>query len=153
MGYEKLPGDTLLTGFLGLPKNKQAYKVCEKNARQMIEFVGLSEYADKAANDLSYGQQKLVELARALISEPKALLLDEPLSGLNVIIIEKMLELIRKVKEKGTTVIIIEHNTEVVKQISDNIVALNFGKFLAEGDPESVYSNRDVIDSYLGGEI
>lgn len=80
------------------------------------------------ASDLSYGQQKLVEVARALISKPKVLLLDEPLSGLNAVMIDKMLKLIDNIKQDHKTVVIIEHNTEVVQNISDQITVLNFGR-------------------------
>lgn len=150
MGYTVLPGDKMFSSILGGKRIKADYRAHEKAAREMVDYIGLSEYADKPANDLSYGQQKLVELGRALVSEPKILLIDEPLSGLNVSIIEKMLKLIDQIKAQGKTIIIIEHNTEIIKRISDRIIVLNFGEVIANDTPEKVCADKSVIDSYLG---
>lgn len=149
-GYQDVPGDTLTGALFATPAVRRSYKQKREQAREMINYVGLSQYENQMANDLSYGQQKLVEIARALATDPKILMLDEPLSGLNVIMIDRMLRLIDDIKSDGKTVMVIEHNTDVIKSISDQITVLNFGEVIASGDPESVYSNPVVVNSYLG---
>lgn len=149
-GYQELPGDSLVSALLQTPATRKHYYEKREEARAMLEYVGLSQFEHSMANDLSYGQQKLVEIARALAANPKILLLDEPLSGLNVVMIDKMLQLINDIKQDGRTVIIIEHNTEIIKAISDQITVLNFGEVIATGDPETVINDPVVVNSYLG---
>lgn len=149
MGYLDLPGNTLLSSIFTF-RRKGKYEQYREHARALLDYVGLSKYEQGYANDLSYGQQKLVEIGRALASDPKILLLDEPLAGLNVTIIDKMLRLISDMKQSGKTVIIIEHNTEIMRQICDQITVLNFGEVIASGDAATVFADPVVIDSYLG---
>lgn len=149
-GHQNLAGDTLVSAIFQTPSTRRRYREKKEEAREMLEYVGLSQYEQSMASDLSYGQQKLVEIARALISKPKVLLLDEPLSGLNTVMIDKMLRLIDNIKADHKTVVIIEHNTEVVKNISDQITVLNFGEVISSGDPETVMNDPEVISSYLG---
>lgn len=149
-GYQELPGDSLVSALLQTRTTRKHYYEKRDEARAMLEYVGLSQFENSMANDLSYGQQKLVEIARALAANPKILLLDEPLSGLNVVMIDKMLQLINDIKRDGRTVIIIEHNTEIVEAISDQITVLNFGEVIATGDPKTVMNDPVVINSYLG---
>lgn len=149
-GYQDLPGDTFLSALLQTSATRKQFAQKREEARAMIDYVGLSQYENQMANDLSYGQQKLVEIARALATNPKVLMLDEPLSGLNVVMIDKMLRLIDDIKSSGRTVIVIEHNTDVIKSISDQVTVLNFGEVIASGSPEAVYSDPVVVNSYLG---
>jgi branched-chain amino acid transport system ATP-binding protein len=150
MGSLDLPGNTILSSIFVTPNDRRCYTEKREAARAMIEYVGLSKYENNIANDLSYGQQKLVEIARALMSKPKVLLVDEPLAGINMVMIDKMLKLIDDIKRDGKTVIIIEHNTDIVKQISDQITVLNFGSVIASDIPDRVINNKIVIDAYLG---
>jgi ABC-type branched-subunit amino acid transport system ATPase component len=150
MGILDLPGSSLLSAILAISGDKLRFAGRKEEARAMLEYVGLAKYENSMANDLSYGQQKLVEIARALMSKPKVLLVDEPLAGINVVMIDKMLKLIHDMKSEGKTVIIIEHNTDVVKQISDQITVMNFGSIIASDDPNKVINNQAVIDAYLG---
>ncbi len=150
MGYLDLPGNSLMSAIFATKKDKKSFGEKKEEARAMLAYVGLSEYENAMANDLSYGQQKLVEIARALASKPKVLLVDEPLAGLNVVMIDKMLKLIYDMKSQGKTIIIIEHNIDVVKEISDQLTVLNFGNVIASDVPEEVFHNQPVIDSYLG---
>jgi ABC-type branched-subunit amino acid transport system ATPase component len=150
LGDREVKGNTLFQALFPLKEDRRQFKQRQETALQSLEYIGLAQYAASMANDLSYGQKKLVEIVRALALKPKVLLIDEPLSGLNMIMIEKMLSLIGKIKNEGKTVILIEHNTDVVRRISDKIVVFNFGEVIASGDPEEVFENARVIDSYLG---
>jgi ABC-type branched-subunit amino acid transport system ATPase component len=150
MGFSGLAGDSLWSAIAATKKMYAAYYEKKKLALAMVEYIGLAQYQDTLANDLSYGQQKLVELGRALISQPKVLLLDEPLAGLNVVMIERMIRLIDDLKKQGKTVVIIEHNMEIVMGISDYIHVMNFGELIASGNSQEILSHEKVIDSYLG---
>ena len=149
-GYQDLSGDSLGSALLQTASARRHFNEKKEEARKMLDYVGLLRFENAMANDLSYGQQKLIEIARALAANPRVLMLDEPLSGLNVVMIDKMLKLIDDIKQSGRTVVVIEHNTEVLKSISDQVTVLNFGKVIASGDPDTVYSDPVVVDSYLG---
>lgn len=125
-------------------------------AMEMLKLVNLENQADiveMIATDLPFGQQKLVGLARALISEPLFLILDEPASGLSPLEVEQLMDLIRRLRdEKRITILLVEHDMSVVMGISDHIVVLNFGKKIAEGKPEEIRNNPLVVEAYLGEE-
>jgi len=105
------------------------------------------------ATDLPFGQQKLVGLARALVSKPLLLILDEPASGLSPLEVGQLMDLIRRLRdEKGTTILLVEHDMRVVMGISNRIGVLNFGEKIAEGDPEEIRNNPLVVEAYLGEE-
>ncbi len=122
-------------------------------ARDLIGWLGLISVADRPVSSLPFGTQKRVELARALCSEPKLLALDEPAGGLNHEEVAGLAGLIRQVRdERGITVLLVEHHMGLVMSISDKVVALNFGRKLAEGSPDQVRTNPAVIEAYLGAE-
>lgn len=123
-----------------------------QKAEELLDLVGLLEYKDTLAENLAYGQQRRLEIARALASNPKLLLLDEPAAGMNEKETDSLYDLIKKVQSKGITVLIIEHDMPLVMKICDRITVLNFGKKLAEGTPEEIQSNEAVIEAYLGKE-
>jgi ABC-type branched-subunit amino acid transport system ATPase component len=150
LGDLNLGGNTIPQALLSLKKNRMQFKRSREEALAMLEYIGLARYANAMANDLSYGQQKLVEIARALMLKPKVLLVDEPFAGLSIVMIEKMLKLIDNIKNEGKTVILIEHNTEIVRKISEKIIVLNFGEVIASGPPDEAFDNKNVIDAYLG---
>jgi branched-chain amino acid transport system ATP-binding protein len=123
-----------------------------ETAIELLELVGLSSYEDYVAENLAYGQQRRLEIARALSSNPKLLLLDEPAAGMNETETENLFDLIKKVQKRGITVLLIEHDMPFVMKLCDRITVLNFGKKLAEGTPEEIQNNQDVIEAYLGSE-
>ena len=123
-----------------------------KVATDLLQLVGLSSYEDVIAENLAYGQQRRLEIARALASNPSLLLLDEPAAGMNETETENLFDLIKKVQQRGITVLVIEHDMPFVMKLCDRIAVLNFGKKLAEGTPEEIQNNQEVIEAYLGSE-
>ncbi len=120
-------------------------------AEDLLEFVGLYEKRKLAAGDLSFGQQKLLEFAMALMNEPEILLLDEPTAGINPTLINGLIDRLKRVNsEFGITLFVIEHNMRVIMNLADNIYCLAHGEFLAKGTPSKIQNDQRVIDAYLG---
>jgi branched-chain amino acid transport system ATP-binding protein len=128
-------------------------KILEETARKCLEFVGLSDYMDYRAHNLPYGEQRRLELARALACEPKLLLLDEPAAGMNTAETNALSSTIRKINESaGTTIILIEHKMDFIMSISGRISVMNFGNLIFEGTPDEARKSPTVIEAYLGTE-
>ncbi|MGG4395863.1 ABC transporter ATP-binding protein [Paenibacillus thiaminolyticus] len=123
-----------------------------ENALKLLENVGLLEYAYEEADKLPYGNQRLLEIARAAASAPKLILLDEPMAGLNPQESKKLVTTIERMRAEGLTFLFVEHDMETVMSMADHIVVLDFGKNIAEGTPEEIYNNPAVIAAYLGDE-
>ena len=121
-------------------------------AHDLLAFVGLAGQADAQADTLPYGQQRLLEVARALAANPKLLLLDEPAAGLNTGETQALADAILRIRARGITVLLIEHDMSLVMQIAQRIVVLDFGRKIAEGTPEEIKAHPDVIAAYLGTE-
>ena len=121
-------------------------------AAELLEFVGMSAYRDARAGALSYGQQKLVELAQVLMLDPKLILLDEPAGGINPTLIERMGDLIRDLNAQGTTFLLVEHNMPFVVGLCDPIRVLARGAVIASGTPEQIQKDPLVLDAYLGDD-
>ena len=122
-----------------------------EKVEEVIDFLGLQHYRDQFVRSLPYGVRKVVELARALATEPKLLMLDEPSSGLNVEETQDMAFWIRDIRQQlGITLLMVEHDMKLVADVSDRVLALNDGRVIAEGSPSSVQDTADVVKAYLG---
>jgi branched-chain amino acid transport system ATP-binding protein len=119
-------------------------------ARELLKLVGLDELRDRPANELAYGNQRRLEIARALISKPDVLMLDEPAAGLSKPEMESLREFLLRLKNAGQTTIIIEHHLPLVMSLCDRIAVLNYGEKIAEGTPQEIGKNQTVIDAYIG---
>jgi len=119
---------------------------------EILEVVGLADDKDTIAKNLSYGAQRRLEIARALASRPKLVLLDEPAAGMNEKETNDLFDLIKKIQKLNITVLLIEHDMPLVMRICDRIIVLNFGEKIAEGTPSSIQNNKEVIEAYLGVE-
>jgi branched-chain amino acid transport system ATP-binding protein len=124
-----------------------------ERALELLHFVGLDDVAAASGRSLPYGDQRRVEIARALASEPRLLLLDEPAAGMNPAETDTLVALLRRIRDDGTTLLLIEHDMNLVMSISDRITVLNFGQHIAEGPPADIARNADVITAYLGGTL
>lgn len=133
----------------GIVRNdRQAREYCI----ELMRFVGLQKYIHSEASEMSYGALKRLEIARALAAKPRLLLLDEPAAGLNSAESREIDEVIKRVAETGVTIVLVEHDMKMVMGISDHILVLDYGRKLAEGTPEQVRANPDVISAYLGAQ-
>ena len=139
--------DNVLTIFAKIPEE------LNEKAERLLKFVGLYQKRKLRAGDLSFGQQKLLELAMALMNEPKVLLLDEPTAGINPILINGIIDRLIKInKEYGITLLVIEHNMRVIMSLAQKIFCLAHGQMLADGTPEQIKNDKRVIDAYLGAQ-
>jgi branched-chain amino acid transport system ATP-binding protein len=124
----------------------------ESRALELLEFVGLTDYRNELAANLPFAYSKRLEIARALATNPKILLLDEPSSGLNPKEQNDQVTIIRRINEQGITILIVEHVMKVIMDISRRILVLHYGEKIAEGTPDEIYKNTRVIEAYLGSE-
>jgi ABC-type branched-subunit amino acid transport system ATPase component len=126
---------------------------CCERAEQLLSFVGLAARMRTNAGALSYGEQRMLELARALATKPRLLLIDEPAAGLNAAEVDALLTRLRSLRNDGITVVVVEHNMDLVMRVADYILVMDYGQKLFQGTPSDVQSNPAVIAAYLGGEL
>tara|TARA_B100001057_G_scaffold78877_1_gene74028 strand:- start:2003 stop:2773 length:771 start_codon:yes stop_codon:yes gene_type:complete len=142
--------DSFLNSIIKLNSQKLYENNLKEKAKDIMNDLNIDHMANSYARELSGGQKKLLELARAIINNPEILLLDEPLAGVNPKLAEDILALIKKLSDNGITIIMVEHNIEAVMKISERIVVLAEGSLIADGNPNQIRNDKNVIEAYLG---
>jgi branched-chain amino acid transport system ATP-binding protein len=150
IGLHGRTSQSMLGMLFALPKQRRAEKELREKAWEILELVGLADQGSELGASLPYGNQRLLGVALALAADPAALLLDEPVSGMNASETGRFIELVNKLRASGMTIVLVEHDMPMVMGISDRIVVLNYGRIIADGPPSAIQNNPDVIRAYLG---
>jgi len=152
IGRHSKSNSGFLSNILNLPGNWRDENELDSFVSRLLEDLKLFDLKDEIATELPFGKQRLVEIARALASEPDLLLLDEPAAGLNIYETNELAQLIQLIREQGVTVLIVEHDMSLVMDVSDQVVVMDRGEVFAQGVPQEIQKNEDVIKIYLGEE-
>ncbi len=142
-----------LSSILRVQKSRKEERAIWESSFEKLKLVGLDSKALEKTRNFSFGELKILEIARALATEPVFLMLDEPTAGLTAQETERIMDLIVKIRGKGTTILIVEHNMRMIMKISDEIMVLNYGRKIAEGPPTEIQKNDEVVEIYLGKEV
>jgi len=151
-GYHMSYRTGLLKRIFRTPSARKEERELRERALEILEFVGMAPLKDDLAENLPHGYQRILGVAMALATGPRLLLLDEPATGMNPRETEVMIQLIRQIRDKGITIVLVEHDMRAVMNLCDRIVVLNFGQKIAEGKPEEIKKDKNVIEAYLGKE-
>jgi branched-chain amino acid transport system ATP-binding protein len=136
----------------GVPASHEHERENEAKAMEILEFLGLAALKDELAVNLPHGHQRALGIGIAMAAQPRLLMLDEPVTGMNPEESASMMKLMRKIRDRGITILLIEHDMKVVMGVCEKITVLNFGEKIAEGTPQEILNNADVHEAYLGGE-
>ena len=150
LALQQHQGERIISSILRTPHVRRLERQARERASELLDFVGLTPLKNNLAAHLSYGQQKLLEFIMAFMPNPEIVLLDEPTAAVNPTMIKKMMGHIIQLNKRGYTFCIIEHNMDVVMELCHRVAVLNYGEKIAEGKPEEIRNNRDVIEAYFG---
>ncbi|CAB1064301.1 Branched-chain amino acid ABC transporter, ATP-binding protein LivG (TC 3.A.1.4.1) [Olavius sp. associated proteobacterium Delta 1] len=149
--HTRMPLSVIASG-LRLPRFRHKEEQMCVRAMEILDFIGLADKAEESSDSLPLGERKILEIGRALATEPELVCLDEPAAGLNETETRVAADLIKRIRDKGVTILLVEHDMKVVMNISDEIMVLNYGEKIAEDTPLEIQNNAKVIEAYLGGE-